>query len=155
MENQNLFDLHIDEESARYLKETAKWGSFLAIVAFIMIGFYVLALLFGLIVGSAASGGFEAEYSTANPFAAVMGTGVGVAFFIAYLALFTIPVVYLYRFSTRIKTALDGNDQTTLTNSFGNLKSMFKFYGIFMIVMLGIMALAFVFMLVTLGTAGF
>ncbi len=155
MENQNLFDLHIDEESARYLKETAKWGRFLAIVAFIMIGFYVLALLFGLMAGGAMTGGFEAEYSTTNPFAAAMGTGVGVAFFIAYLALLTVPVVYLYRFSTRIKTALEGNDQTTLTNSFGNLKSMFKFYGILMIVMLGLIALAFIVMVITLGTAGF
>ncbi|WP_423735465.1 DUF5362 family protein [Chitinophaga caseinilytica] len=144
MENQNLFDLHIDETSARFLKETAKWGRFLSILAFIVLGFYALCVLIMILVGQRASGPVMESAYGANPMSMMMATGTGLFFILLVVALMVIPVIYMYRFSTRLKVALENNDQHTLTESFSNLKSLFKFYGIYTIVVLVIMVLAFI-----------
>ncbi len=99
MENQNLFDLRIDDESASFLKEISKWGRFLSILSFIVIGFYILVMLFVTMVGSIASTSMEAAYGgAANPMSAMFASGVSMVFMIIYMALLLIPVVYLYRF---------------------------------------------------------
>ena len=45
MENNNasIFEVALNEQSRAYLKETAKWGHFLAIIGFILGGFVILA----------------------------------------------------------------------------------------------------------------
>ncbi|WP_298714777.1 hypothetical protein, partial [Chitinophaga sp.] len=134
MQNQNLFELHIDDESASYLRESAKWGRFLSIFGFICLGFYVLVTLFLALVTSSASREMEAAYYGSNPMTAFYTSGIGMVFMLAYMALLFIPLMYMYRFATRMKTALAGNDQITLTSALGSLKSMFKFWGIFTIV---------------------
>lgn len=153
MENQNLFDLRIDDESVRYLKETAKWGRFLSILAFIFIGFYILFFLFAALLGSFSGEAMETmQGNAANPMGAMFASGAGLAFMIAYFALLLIPVVYMYRFSTRMRNALDRGDQVLVADAFGNLKSMFKFYGILTIILLGLVVLGFIGAIIVLGT---
>ncbi|WP_341836448.1 hypothetical protein WJU16_00920 [Chitinophaga pollutisoli] len=150
MQNQNLFELHIDDESASYLRETAKWGRFLSIFGFICLGFYVLLTLFLALVTSSSTREMEAVYG-ANPMMSFYSSGIGMVVMLAYMGLLFIPLMYMYRFSTRMKTALAGNDQITLTNALGNLKSMFKFWGIFTIVVLSLVVLGFILMMFVLG----
>lgn len=150
MQNQNLFELHIDEESASYLKETAKWGRFLSIFGFICLGFYALLILFYGLLASSATQQMEAVYGT-NPMMSFYSSGIGMVLMLAYIGLLFIPLLYMYRFSTRIKTALEGNSQVTLTDALGNLKSMFKFWGIFTIVVLSLVVLGFILMMFVLG----
>ena len=45
-QNQNLFELQLDQPSAAYLGEAAKWAKFLAIIGFIFCGLMILAALF-------------------------------------------------------------------------------------------------------------
>ena len=62
--------------------------------------------------------------------------------FIAYFimaAIYFIPVYYLYNFSKNAKIAVSNKDSNQVENSMKNLKSLFKFYGIFSIIYLAIM----------------
>lgn len=66
---------------------------------------------------------------------------------LAYLVLagvYYIPVTYLYRFSVQMNLAIKRHDEILYTSGFANLKSLFKFFGIFTIVLLVIYALALV-----------
>jgi len=54
-------------------------------------------------------------------------------------------VLYHYRFSVKTQQALRANDEPLLTEAFSNLKSYYKFYGIFTAIVLGFYVLIFVF----------
>ncbi len=125
--------LTIDPETQAYLKETAKWAKFLAIVGFIMAGFMVIM---GLFMGTMMS---------------TLGSGMGgdvpgfpmwimSAIYILFAILYIMPMLYMYRFATKMQTALLHENQTVLTSSFENLKSLFKFAGIMTIIMLALYA---------------
>ena len=135
-----LFKLEVEELSARFLSETAKWGKFLSIIGFIMCGLLVIIALFiGVIMGTTFS---KLEGAGA------IGGGMSIFVTVLYLAiavLYFFPCLYLFRFSTKMKKALYENNQVELTSSFENLKSCFKFMGIMTIVLLSIYALAFLF----------
>ena len=73
----NLFDLQVDHSSSAYLKETAKWAKFLAIVGFIVCALVVLA---GIFAGSI--------FASLNPYGAYGGGfGVGMAIYCILIAL--------------------------------------------------------------------
>ena len=136
--------LTLSDHALGFLRETAKWSNFLAIVGFIGIGLVVLMALFGgAFLASAASefgGGTEA---------------VGGAFFtIIYLLvalLYFFPVYYLFKFARNMKAALQAKDEDTLTKAFEYMKSHYKFVGILTIVVLSIYA--FIFLIGLLGFA--
>jgi hypothetical protein len=50
--------------------------------------------------------------------------------------IYWIPVTYLYRFSAQMKLALKNNVEQQYTSGFANLKSLFKFFGVFTVAML-------------------
>ena len=54
------------------------------------------------------------------------------------------PCLYLYRFSVKMQSAVKAVSQENFDESLMNLKSMFKFYGIFTIVILSFYALVFI-----------
>ena len=136
----SLFNLSIDQLSKSHLAETAKWARFLSIVGMIGMGLMVLfGLFFSTIVGSSGSDAFE-EAGASSGFAAAWGVGMAV-FYIIIAVLWFFPLLYLLRFANTIKTALNSNDQAALTVSFQNLKSCFKYIGIFTIILLAIYAL--------------
>ena len=112
------------------LKEAAKWGNFLAIVGFVMLGLMLLGSLFAIVAGSAFGG----------KSAAFMGV-----IYLIMVALYFFPTYYLFNFSKKIKQGLNSSVQSEVDLAFQNLKSMFKFMGIFMIVILAFYALALIF----------
>ncbi len=125
----------LNSEIKSYLAETAKWGYFLAIVGFIGIGFMVLA---GLFMGSFMS-------TLGMGAAGLISPAVFTVMYLIIAALYFFPVLYLFRFSTKMKVALRSDNEAELTTSFQNLKSLYKFMGILTAIILGLYALIFVF----------
>jgi hypothetical protein len=134
----NLFDLQVDQQSSVFLGESARWARFLAILGFIMCG---LIALFGLLAGTILTGTMSSMNMGG---ASMLGGSLGALVYIGAAIICFFPFLYLYRFATKIRVALGNNDQVTLSESFKNLKSYFKFYGILSIIALGFYAIALI-----------
>jgi hypothetical protein len=126
--------LIIDDTNRAFLIESSKWGKFLAIVGYVTIGILVLVGLF-LIIGMSIM-----KSLTDIPF----NPGIFGLLYFVFAVIYYFPVTYLYKFSNKIKQGLTTVNQQTMTDGFGNLKSMFKFIGIMTIVMLSLYALILV-----------
>lgn len=123
------------QEINGYLMETAKWGKFLAIVGYVGIGMMILLALF-VMVGTSQFGNM---IGTEVPMGAI---GL---IYIVLAAVYFFPVYYLHQFSIKTKRGLESQDLENLTSGFQNLKSLYKFMGIFMIVILSLYALILLF----------
>lgn len=147
------FELQFTHAAQGYLRETAKWATFLSILGFIVIGFYVIAALGMFAAGGAAS---EMEGMEGMQGMGMMGAIGGVGMGIAYLlgaALYFFPVLYLYRFASSAKEALNNNNTEQLTACFENLKSHYKYLGIVTIVGIVLAILAVIMIIVAFGAA--
>jgi hypothetical protein len=125
----NMFDLQIDQQSLNYLNESARWGKFLSILGFISIGFMII---FGIFFGAAMTRMMSEMNSEAMAFGK---SGLGFIYILCGLILF-FPTLYLYNFSSKMRRAIRDKDQQVLAESLKNLKSLFKFYGVFTIILL-------------------
>ena len=137
-------DLNFNQPVRDFLSESARWGKFLAIVGFVIFG---LGLIFPLLstvglmaMGPMGFGGFG---------------GVAFLFFLLILGIFFLPIYYLYNFSTKMQKALANEEQWALEQAFGSHKSLFKFYGILMIIVLALNAFTIIFGLSGLLNSGF
>ena len=122
-----------NDEIKCYLLESSKWSKFLAIVGYVGMGFLILLgilMMFGLSFLSTLSKGVP-----------LFGFGL---LYILLAVMYYFPTTYLYRFSVRIKQGVHSNDESVVTDGFLNLKKMFKFFGIMMIVILSLYALILV-----------
>ncbi|MDO9260798.1 MAG: DUF5362 family protein, partial [Flavobacteriaceae bacterium] len=117
------------------LNETRKWTSFLAIMGFI---FIALMIVLGFFIGSVFSA--LGEEQAEMPF---MGTIIGFIYLVMGLIYF-FPILYLYKFSTFTKKALENQNTTDLNEAFKMLKAHFRYMGILTIVLIAIYGLAFV-----------
>jgi hypothetical protein len=135
MEQHDLLsnDLLISSTSQTNLATAAKWGKFLAIVGFIFCGFMVIGGIAATAVLSSSN-----TYVYDNGFLKYVGL-----FYIVLAVILFIPCLYLLKFSNKTQDAIRSANQESLDTAFANLKSLFKFYGIFTIVILVIYALAF------------
>ena len=127
MENQiyqETSGIKLNQLAIDYLKESAKWSMFLAIMGFIGIGFMVLAAL-------AMGVFFSARMSF--PFGGFL-SGI----YILMAVLYFFPIYYLYKYATDIKTSLSENDEEGLATALGYLKSHHKFLGISIIVIISL-----------------
>ena len=131
----NLFELHIDHNISNYLRETARWAKFVAIIGFVYCG---LTAIFGLSATAIFS-----LFASLTP-GAEMAAGMGGFFAVIYIGIAVVnffPCFYLFNFASRVRPALESNDQTRLDSAFKNLKSCFQFIGILMIIGLAFVAL--------------
>jgi hypothetical protein len=130
-----------------FLSQSARWGKFMAIVGLVGMGLMIVMMLLG--------GSSVLMMMAGSDFP--VGGGGGTVFiivYLAFLALFIMPFIYLYNFSTKIQLALREDNQTVLTDAFENHKSLFKFYGVFTAIIIGFYALMLAFMLLDgLGAA--
>lgn len=136
METQNTTP-QLNSEGLAFLKETAKWGYFLSILGFIGIGFMVIIALFAGAIFSTLPGG---DYG----YSGIMSGAFFTIFYLLFALLYFFPVLYLYKFSSKMKQAINQNNTQELNASLGYLKSHYKFIGILTIVMLSIYALIFI-----------
>lgn len=137
----------LTDASRGFLLETAKWGKFLAIVGFVLTG---LMVLFGLFFSS-----FMANLPgmADNP-AMPMGAGFMGGIYAAMGAIYFFPSWYLFKFATRTKTAMAAYSTDMLTEGLENLKSVYKFWGIFTAIFVGIYGLIIVFGLIGFLVSG-
>jgi hypothetical protein len=111
--------LALGPEAISHLEETRKWAFFLSIIGFIGIGLMLLLALF------------------INTFLSAMKESMPMIFPIEFLSLLYViiaainffPVLYLYRFSIKMKAAVHQNDQQSLNDSLKNMKLLFRFIG--------------------------
>lgn len=139
--------LELETTARDYLLETAKWGKFLSIVGFVFIGLMVVVALFaGAMFSSLGSlSGLEGVEGADNLGAiGLLSGGMITGLYLVMAAMYFFPTLYFYRFSTRIKTAVENGSTTDLTAGLSNLKSCIKFWGIFTLVIVGFYALFFV-----------
>ena len=142
--NQELFDLQVDPMSRVHLLETTKWAKFLAIVGFVLCALIVITgIFFGSVMGSMLGNVSETNPGLTGGLSVVMAV-----VYILFALLYFFPCLFLYRFATKMKAALNGNSQEDLTISFQNLKSMFKFVGILMIILLAFYGLVLLFAMI-------
>ena len=138
--NTNLFELQVDPASQMYLRDTAKWAKFLAIIGFIMCGLIILIGIFASSVFTAMGSRFGNE----GTFPAAMGGFLAFVYIcVAVVAFF--PYLFLLKFSNHMLRALRNNDQQQLTSSFRNLKACYKYVGILTIIFLTLYILMFLF----------
>jgi hypothetical protein len=131
----HLFELQIDPSSQAALSDGAKWGKFLAIIGFIFCGLIVIgAIGLGVYLGSAAN-------VMGTAYAGGMGLGISMVY-IFMAAIYFFPCLFLYNYSNQIKEAIATSNQEAMAKGFSNLRTLFKFVGILMIVVIGLMLLS-------------
>jgi hypothetical protein len=131
-------ELIIEKSALPHLMETSSWGKFLSIIGFFMVG---LLAIMGMITSIYFN---DLSPGTSDKFPFPFGMFMGVFYFLIGLIYF-FPILYLYKFSKKIKESVQSRDQKTLTMALDHQKSLFKFMGIFTIVMLAIYFLIFAF----------
>lgn len=151
----SLFNLNLDPTGRSHLAETARWAKFLAIVGFIGCGLIVLiGVFFGSFFSMMMRGFGNSPYDTYGTSAA-SGLGATMAvFYILFALIYFFPVLFLYRFATKMKAALAADDQEVLNTSFQNLKACLRFIGIITIIVLAFWVLGLVVGLLGAATAG-
>jgi Family of unknown function (DUF5362) len=142
-------DLQVSQASQSFLGEAAKWGKFLSIAGFISCGVLAVFSIFAPRLYSSMPAYQSLPSGTAR--------GVSVVITVIYLflavALF-FPSLYLNKFSSKMKVALNSANQENFEESLQNLKSLLKFYGLFTIIMLSLFVLLFIISMLGLAMAG-
>lgn len=134
-------ELRVTKVSQSYLLEAVKWSKFIAIVGFIGVGIIVLiGVVFGILLNKTD------VYKELGMDAL---SGVGSAFFIFIYLLIALvyffPLKFLYDFSVNTKKALEAGDDIILEEAFAKLRSLYKYIGILMIILLSFYVLVFIF----------
>lgn len=127
--------LKINNSIKENLLIAAKWARFLAVIGFIFTGFMGIASLF-MLVTSLASG-----------FAPLMLMAV---IYIGMTIVMIFPALYLIRFAGSVEKGLNSNKQGEFDYAIQNLKSLFKFMGIYTIVLISLY-IVYIFVLAQVG----
>jgi Family of unknown function (DUF5362) len=129
--NQNLLsnDLIIDSIGGMHLKETAMWAKIISIAGFIMSSLiFMMAIFAGSILAKMGTGRYGSVANTT-------GVAVTVGVFYGLVAVvFFICSLFQFRFASKLKTALNNNDQATLNYSLQNLKAYYRITGVLTII---------------------
>lgn len=153
---QNLFNFGIEHQGLEYLKSSAKWEKFMAIVGIIWISIAILFLVFGgsylsTLMMSQSMRGLEGVDGTSTALAGGIMTGVFI-FYALLLAVLLIPNIYRLKFANNCIRAIANSDTEMLTKSFKNLRVYSTFWGILTIITLSIYAFMIVFLLIGMAT---
>lgn len=165
MENQEILDsglssrseLSLNSAAIDYLRQTAKWGKFLSIAGLVFSGLIIIiGLAFGTflstIMAMSPNAGLAQEAGLGT--SKMMTAGIGIFYAVMGLIM-AYPPLRLLQFSKQAKIAVDTNDGNAIENALKRLRSVFRFYGIFTIIMLSFYGLALVIVLLVGGLAAF
>ncbi len=126
-------NLELNDTLSAYFLEIGKWSRFLGIVGYVGIGILLLI-------------SFTTPYFIkllgASELAQIPSATLSTVYFIL-AGIYFFPVNYLYKFGMQIKTSLDNNDETTFLVAIQNLKSHYKFIGVFTLVLLSLYGFIF------------
>ncbi|MBK9735665.1 MAG: hypothetical protein IPO92_12150 [Saprospiraceae bacterium] len=137
--------LVVEDQAKVYLKETAKWSNFLAIVGLVMSGLFMLMGIGVMIFMGSIAGASE------DPNLKIFSGGFGIMYGLIYIliaAFYVYPCLKLYGFAKKTKASINLNDSFQLTEALSQLNAMFKFMGILTIIVL---ALYLLIILVAMG----
>jgi len=123
--------LVVTEEMRSYIYEISKWARFLSIIGFILSAFLIIGS-FGIGAALTANPSMVAQL---GPLSGAGAIGVTIIYLILALMYFY-PSLLLFRFSNKGKQGVLYGDQESLDNAMMNMKSLFKFWGIFTIVIM-------------------
>lgn len=124
-------ELTISLQTKNHLHEAAKWAYFLSIVGFVGLGLMLLGGLVAMFAGAAIPG-------------ASGQMGIFGIIYLIMAALYFFPTYYMFLFAQKIKAACTATSQADLEVGIENLKSFFKFVGIFTIVIISLYLLMFI-----------
>jgi len=151
-----LNNLLVNPEIKNYLSEAARWARFIGIVGYVFTGlltvgsFFVGAFMNHMAKNAPANGG-------QNPFASGVFSVVMGAYFLVIALIYYFPSRYLHQFGVNTLNALHNHEQISFTQAFSRLKSFFKFFGVFTLVVLVLYGVSLLFLLVfgtLFGNAG-
>lgn len=126
--NFSKVELGVSEKAMADFKQSARWGTFLAVVGFVLSGFMVLAALVMLLL----AGRIPSSQLRGLPF----DTSVFAIIYLLMAVFYFFPNLYLIQYSSKMKNAIDQKDSNLLEQSAKNLKNMFQFVGISTIVVI-------------------
>lgn len=129
-EQPQLVSIELKEETLKHLNETRRWGFFLAILGFVIIGLMAMG---GLSVSLIFSK-FALAPLAQSPFPTYL---FGLIYLVLALVYF-FPTLYLFKFSTMTKKGIEEMNSSDIHLAFRNLKSLFRFIGIFTIVIISL-----------------
>jgi hypothetical protein len=142
--NENLIsnELQVDNNAYLHLKETAGWAKFLGIVGFVFSALLgIVAFIIPIYIKSSV-GSNPYGNPTAGVFSMMSGFITVVYLLLAVMGFFM--SLFSYKFGVKTKLALLNTDQESFDKGLTNLKFLFRFYGIIMIIYLGFIVLAFI-----------
>ncbi|HMJ70799.1 MAG TPA: hypothetical protein VK508_17980 [Cyclobacteriaceae bacterium] len=130
--------LSVTSQGASYLKETGGWAKFLSILGFCFVGLMVIVALFlGTVMSTI---GMEQQIAGFQVLVTVV--------YLLFAALYFFPILYLFRFATKVTAAVKSNDTVGLTSALENLKSHYKFIGLLTAIIVGLYGVILVIALV-------
>jgi hypothetical protein len=139
------FELQVNAQAQGFLRETAKWATFISIAVYIFSG---LSLLFGLFFLAIGNDIDRAQRQVGGDASMVFsGASMGISYIVFAVMMF-IPAVYLGKFAGRMKNALDATRTDMLTDAFEFLKSHYKAAGIVTIISIALTILSIIFLII-------
>ncbi|MCB0691539.1 MAG: hypothetical protein KDC16_07840 [Saprospiraceae bacterium] len=136
--------LNVNSLTQNHLYQIAKWGKIISIIIFVYIGLMILYMFVGMSTFMALFMGGLSDSMDPSMDAGFGAFGVFFMILFGGMLLFGLYLNYLlYKFSTTLKMALDDQNSSLLTESFSNLKNLFKIYGIILIIVVAIYIIAF------------
>ena len=141
-EANELPSLSLTDGMKSNIQAGAKWAKFLGIMGFVGSGVMALFAILMLFVGSFAKVRLNAPF---NP-------GIIAFIYLIFGAINFLPALYMFNFGKFSKAGIQSVSQKSLEEGMSNLKSFFKFLGIYVIVLLSIYVLMII-SLVIIGLA--
>lgn len=145
MENQEQFEnletpqLIVTEDMRSYIYDMAKWANFLGIIGFVLSAFMLMA---ALTVGPAINANPEMA-KMLGQFGAMDRATFSLVFFIYGIAFFY-PSFLMVRYAAKAKQGVLYGEQANLNEAMAKLKSLFKYFGILAIIIIGLYLMALV-----------
>lgn len=121
------FEMQVTQTAQDFLRGAAGWAMFLSVVGFICVAFGLLAALSFMAMGSA----FDNMPGGAGQIMSGIGLGLSTLIFVVIMF---VPVLYLFKFSSSTRQALNENSTEGITKALGSLKSYFLWSGILTII---------------------
>ncbi|MBK6930842.1 MAG: hypothetical protein IPH12_08175 [Saprospirales bacterium] len=124
--------LQITARIRQFWRESTQWALFFAILGFLYLALLVFTLLQGASSGAAGVAG-----------------GLFVILFAGAFIFF--PTWFMFQFSQKLKLGLREENNTAAEAAFRNLRRLYQFAGVLLIILLSIYAIAFLFLLLMMG----
>jgi hypothetical protein len=148
-----LFGLSLDANTKPEFADAARWARFIAIVGMVFMVLAVVGVAAFVYFLHAAESSFSEAGGGNRSFFSTFSIGIAV-FYLLLLLIWFFPLWYLFQFSKRMRTALQGDDQQALFAAARNLKMCFRYIGILTIVILCIYGLGMLFGVLGLAFMG-